>query len=427
MKDIRTDTQLRTAKTSKNMEDFKCGAGLYIRVFKSGKKTFRRTQKFGTGTAQVTIGSYPEVSLAQARTYNDYIKEVAKQGHSKEQIKHALKITKSPVEFHAKLSSPTAPSINKIASSKMTFEELSHHWFDNKIQNKKWKPDGKHVKGNWSKLTNHVFPYIGQRPVSEITRVEIIDLLQVDGKWWNSYPQMKKVKGQIAQIFNLARSTRFNLRQDNPADFDPEIEAMNTNHEELARGFMAPEKVPEFVSMLDLTNLRDAAILWLILQAKRPENIVETEWSELDFNRRIWEIPKDKIKTKTHHMSWISDRGLDLLSSLKQAPLESKWVFPADTQFGHIDYNALNRSIMRILGDRREEFTDQRSAKPVTAHGFRHTFKTWAKEQGFQDELSEAQEARSKRGISATYDHSYQVEARIPMMTAWDDFVAAKI
>jgi hypothetical protein len=302
VKDIDTDKQLRTVKTSQSMEDFKCGAGLYIRVFKSGKKTFRRAQKFGTGTAQVTIGPYPDVSLAHARTYNEYIREVAKQGHSKEQIKNALKNTTAPVEFHAKLSSPTAPSKNEVSLSKMTFEELSHHWFDNKIRNKKWKTDGKHVKGNWSKLTNHVIPYIGQRPVSEITRVEIIDLLQAGDKWWKHYPQMKKVKGQIAQIFNLARSTRFNLRQDNPADFAPEIEAMNTNHEEQARGFMAPERVPEFVSMLNLANLRQAAILWLILQAKRPENIVQTEWSELDLNRRIWKTPKDKTKKSSPYV-----------------------------------------------------------------------------------------------------------------------------
>lgn len=116
-----------------------------------------------------------------------------------------------------------------------------------------------------------------------------------------------------------------------------------------------------------------------------------------------------------------------MLTRLRQEARESKWVFPANTQFGHIDYSALNRSIMRVLGDRREEFTDQRSANPVTAHGFRHTFKTWAKEQGFQDELSEAQEARSKRGVSGKYDHSYQVEVRIPMMTAWDEFVVGKI
>ena len=90
----------------------------------------------------------------------------------------------------------------------------------------------------------------------------------------------------------------------------------------------------------------------------------------------------------------------------------------------------MNRTIRRVLGDRRQEFTDALSSKLVTAHGFRHTFKTWAKAQirdEFRDELSEAQEARKKRGISATYDHSYQVNARIPMMTAWDEFVSSKL
>ena len=56
--------------------------------------------------------------------------------------------------------------------------------------------------------------------------------------------------------------------------------------------------------------------------------------------------------------------------------------------------------------------------------------KTWAKEKigdEFRDELSEAQETRKKRGISATYDHSYQVNARIPMMAAWDEFVSSKL
>ena len=430
MKLITNDAQVRAAKTVKASEDYKCGDSLYCRVFKSGKKTFRRIQKVGASTAQITIGTFPDVSLAQAKNYNDYIREMAKKGHSPEQIKKALNSTKTPVDFHARLSAPSAPSSAQIQMSATTFEELSKHWFENKLKNKKWKAGGKHIQGNWNKLANHVFPYIGQRQVAEINRREVIELLQADDKWWNHYPQMIKVKRQIAEIFELARSTRYDIRADNPADFDPEIEGMNVNHKERPQGFMAPEKVPDFVAMLDFDNIHQAAVYWLILQAKRPENIVETEWAEIDFDRRLWEIPEAKIKTESHHMSWLSDQGLSLLEHLREKTGQSKWVFPFDTKFGHIDYNALNRTIRRVLVDRRQEFTDARSSKLVTAHGFRHTFKTWAKEQigdEFKDELSEAQEARKKRGISATYDHSYQVNARIPMMAAWDEFVSSRL
>ena len=90
MKLITNDAQVRAAKTVKASEDYKCGDSLYCRVFKSGKKTFRRIQKVGTSTAQITIGTFPDVSLAQAKNYNDYIREMAKRGHSPEQIKKAL-------------------------------------------------------------------------------------------------------------------------------------------------------------------------------------------------------------------------------------------------------------------------------------------------------------------------------------------------
>ena len=89
MKLITNDAQVRAAKTVKASEDYKCGDSLYCRVFKSGKKTFRRIQKVGASTAQITIGTFPDVSLAQAKTYNDYIREMAKKGHSPEQIKKA--------------------------------------------------------------------------------------------------------------------------------------------------------------------------------------------------------------------------------------------------------------------------------------------------------------------------------------------------
>ncbi|MDB4852207.1 integrase arm-type DNA-binding domain-containing protein [Alphaproteobacteria bacterium] len=430
MKSITTDAQIRAARTSKSSEDYKCGDSLYCRVFRSGKKTFRRIQKIGSSTVQITIGAYPDLSLSQAKNYNSYIKELAKKGHSQSQIKNALNVTKTPVEFHAYLSASSSPSAPIIKTSGMNFIELSHRWFENKKKNKKWKEGGKHIQGNWNKLENHVFPHIGQRPVAEISRSEVIDLLQHNNKWWEQHPQMVKVKRQIVEIFELSRSTRYCIRADNPADFNPEIEGMNVNHKEQAQGFMAAEKVPEFVAMLDLDNIHQAAVYWLILQAKRPENIVETEWSEINFERRIWEIPANKIKTGAHHMSWVSDQGLLMLRRLKGKTGQSKWVLPYDTKFGHIDYNALNRTIRRILGERRQEFTDARSMRLVTAHGFRHTFKTWTKEQvgdDFRDELSEAQEARKKRGISAIYDHSYQVEARIPMMTKWDQFVSSLI
>ncbi len=80
----------------------------YLKV---ARKTFRRIQKVGVSTAQITIGNtFSDVSLAQAKTYNDYIREMAKKGHSPEQIKKALSITKTPVDFHARLSAPSALS-----------------------------------------------------------------------------------------------------------------------------------------------------------------------------------------------------------------------------------------------------------------------------------------------------------------------------
>ena len=89
-----------------------------------------------------------------------------------------------------------------------------------------------------------------------------------------------------------------------------------------------------------------------------------------------------------------------------------------------IDNDAPRRMLQRILSkDELEEWRHSDSPEIPTAHGMRHCFKTWASENGYPYEMSEAQSSRSQRGVGKTYDHSVSVEPRKEIMSHWDAFL----
>jgi len=420
---LKTDNEVRAAKCEidKPYTDFSCGGNLQLRVYQSKRKTFRSRLKRNGKVKTLDLGGYSpsELTFAVAKRKHELAKSYFAEGYSVDQIRSALKLGGNAVKFDSAIK---AASNRK---GKYTFAEFARIWWDNKAVNKEWGSD-KVAKQNWAYVENHAIPVLGNRSISEITRKDVIFMLTADNKWENKNPLMKKVWRNTRQIFSLSQSTRFELRLDNPADINLSDEAMRVAHYEKPRGFVDYARLPEIYSRLTQIKTSPSQVLiWLMLSAVRPENAAEAEWSEIYGD--VWEIPADKMKgnkkTKRRFKCWISPAMRKVLEVMAPQTGSGRYIF-VNSRGEKIDNDAPRRMLQRILSkDELVEWRHSDSPDIPTAHGMRHCFKTWASENGYPDEMSEAQSSRSLRGVGKTYDHSVSVEPRITMMTHWDAFL----
>lgn len=423
---LETDNQVRAAKCDdgKSYTDFPCGNNLQLRVYPSRKKTFRSRLKRDGKVSAFNIGHYPELTLSKARRLHEAARDYFKQGYSIDRIKDELAGTTDLAAAQRGIDKPSPPKTNK-----QTFKEFAEIWWEIKVRNKAWKTQ-KVADQNWQYLENHAFPVLGNRPVTDISTVEVIEMLTKNNKWWDMYPTMKKVRGNTTQIFALAKSTKYKIRPDNPADIDLDAEGIKVEWAEQPRGYFDPERAPEFFQKIaNSKNIHQQCLKLLLATGARPENAVEAEWSEFNLDTEEWIIPKEKmkgtVKEQRRHVCWISPIVRQVLEQQKAAGCgDGRFVFPSDTKTGHIEHNSPARTLKRVIGkENLEEWRGVDSTATPTAHGVRHTFKTWAMKRGYSDELSEAQSGRFRRNVGARYDHNYSADPRIEMMAEWDNYL----
>ena len=159
------------------------------------------------------------------------------------------------------------------------------------------------------------------------------------------------------------------------------------------------------------------ALNLLALTFVRPANIRQMEWSELDFEERLWKIPAEKMKMSNAHIVPLSKQAIEILKDLKLFE-KSKYVFYAATStLKPMSENTLNQALMR-LGYKGK----------MTSHGFRHTASTLLHENihkhGIPSEVIELQLAHTDRNhIRAVYNKAQFLEQRIKLMQWWADYI----
>jgi len=151
-----------------------------------------------------------------------------------------------------------------------------------------------------------------------------------------------------------------------------------------------------------------------LLTGLRTVELRLAEWHEIDFDNRIWEIPKTRMKMKRPHIVPLSAQSLNALRQLGELTGNYQLIFA-----GRNDVNkpmseaSINMVLKRIGYDKR-----------ATGHGFRHTISTILHEQGFNTAWIETQLAHvDKNSIRGTYNHAQYLENRREMMQWYADFI----
>lgn len=165
------------------------------------------------------------------------------------------------------------------------------------------------------------------------------------------------------------------------------------------------------------TGTAARALEFLILTASRTNEVIGDKrigkagvtWQEIDLQRKVWTVPADRMKSGKQHKVPLTDAAVDLLKGMEQGKPD-QLIFPGPK--GDIPSNNFLSALLK------------RMDQPVTAHGFRSTFKDWAREYtAYADEVSELALAHvNSDATRAAYARSELIDKRRLLMADWEQY-----
>ncbi len=335
------------------------------------------------------MGSYPDVSLAEAREKAAEARKLVKSGVSPVQAKREAR---------------------RAEAAKPTFGQCADDFLAAK--GAEWR-NAKHCSQWAMTLREYCAPFRGV-PVDQIDTEAVLSVLT---PLWSKVPETAaRLRGRIEAILDAARARGFIPRNEaNPARWRGHLERLLPKRQKLTRGHHAAmpyADVPAFIARLrERKGSAAQALEFCVLTAARSGEVLGARWDEIDVVTRVWTIPAKRMKPGREHRVPLSARAMELLEGLAEART-GEYVFP-----GRRSGRTLNETAMQQLLGRM-------GVDDATIHGFRSSFRDWAgHETAFSREVCE-QALSHRLGDSAelAYRRGDFLEKRRILMEQWASF-----
>jgi integrase len=383
-----TDLEIRCAKPQEKPYTKADGNGLSLLVEPNGSKGWRFRYRFAGKPKMLSLGTYPVVSLTEARRKRDEAKKLVMVGINPSDLRKEQKLVQQ-------------------GEGSNTFEAITREWYQRRYD--RWSES--YRLEMMSTFERDVFPYIGYRPIKEIKPLELMAVLSKLEKR-GATEKMRKVRQRCGEVWKYAIIT--GRAEYNPA---PDLASAFAPHKREHYPHLTINEIPEFLSSLASYSgsmLVKLAMRLLILTGTRPGELRQAEWAEFDFDNALWEIPAVRMKMRRPHMVPLPDQAITILKQIQPISGRYQFVFPGRIQHSKpISDMTLNVLIRRIgYGGR------------ATGHGFRHTMSTILHEQGFNTAWIETQLAHvDKNSIRGTYNHAQYLDGRREMLQWYADYM----
>jgi integrase len=380
-----TDVRVRAAGAGTHGD----GGGLYLAV-KQGATGLTRSWLFrysvGGRSHWIGLGAYPDISLQRARQ---------KAQECRQQLYDGLDPLKRKRDQRAALGQQhikRAPTFAECAAAYIASHEAG------------WR--GRRTSQQWvGTLRDHVHPVLGRLSVDEITTEHVLAVL--NPLWRTKSETATLVRGHIEQVLDYAKVLGHRSGE-NPARWRGHLDHLLPRRAKVAPVQHHPalpyREVPPFMDMLrQQDNMAAKCLEFTILCACRSGEAIGAVWSEINWETRTWTIPSGRTKAAREHRVPLSEPAIRLLRSLTR---QGEYVFPG--QHGPQSDTTLRALLKRMN-------------VAATAHGFRASFSTWAREcTSFPRELVEAALGHA---VGDVVERSYQrgdaLERRRELMEAW--------
>ncbi|QGY27436.1 tyrosine-type recombinase/integrase [Pantoea cypripedii] len=384
-----TDIQIRRAKPQEKPYTLSDGLGLALLINPDGSKGWRFRYRFNGKAKLMSFGSYSLVSLAEAREKRDI---------ARKQVANDI----DPVEERK------AQKLAKQLSAENSFEAISREWHTNKADRWTVAYRDEIIKT----FEQDVFPYIGNRPISEIKPLELLEVLRRIEKR-GALEKTRKVRQRCGEVFRYAIIT--GRAEYNPA---PDLSIALAVPKQKNHPFLSAEELPFFVRDLEAYTgsiITKNATKIVMLTGVRTQEMRFATWDEVDIEKGIWELPAERMKMRRPHVVPLSTQVIALFEQLKPITSHYPYIF--------IGRNNRRKPISKESVSQVIELLGYKGR--ATGHGFRHTMSTILHEQGFNSTWIEMQLAHvDKNKIRGIYNHANYYEDRKKMMQWYSDFLS---
>ncbi|WP_440617469.1 tyrosine-type recombinase/integrase [Cysteiniphilum sp. 6C5] len=384
-----TDTKVKRIKADKKEERLADGGGLYLSVRDTGSKSWLFRYEYNNKRKWYSFGSYPHLTLHEARA--------------------------KVIEFKTLLKSSIDPSQHKSASTR--FRDVSIEWLE---KCKKEKLSASHIKDT-SRRLDIINTSLGSEDIHKIKPIQIINFLR-SYEYTGKLLERNKVKSIINSIFKY--SVAMGLVDYNPCYGISE--ALQKRFEKKNYGCIKTKN--EFKQLLiDIDGYQGSFSIKMALTIApyvflRPAELTNLEWQEVNFKEQLITIKAERMKMKTKHIVPMSNQVHNALQQLYKVHKNSPFVFLNHKQTEPIHRDSLSKALRSSL-----KYNGIDKPKHVT-HGFRGTASTFLNEiksqYGWNSDIIEKQLAHEERNqVRDAYNHAEYIEQRREMMQVWADYL----
>jgi len=385
-----TNTQVKQSKPRDKVYALADGQGLQLRVKPNGSKLwiFNYYAPFTKRRTMISFGIYPAISIANARKQRENAKKLLAQN------------------INPKESRDEKKRMDGIIHSN-TLELISAKWL--KVKKSTVSPD--HAKDIWRSLELHIFPSIGRIPIHKITAIKTIEVIEpISAK--GNLDTVKRLCQRLNEI--MIYSVNTGLIQANPlSGISKAFKAPVKQH----LPTLKPEQLPLLMQTLAIANIKiitRCLIEWQLHTMTRSGEASGAQWSEIDFNNNLWNIPAERMKSKKDHSVPLTKQSLILLELMRTISSESDYIFPSDRDLKkHTNSQTANTALKRM------GFKNQ-----LVAHGLRSLASTILNEEGFDGDTIEAALAHTGGNeVRNAYNRADYIKRRIPLMSWWSEYI----
>ncbi len=381
-----TDTAIRGAKPTDKPQKLFDGHGLFLFIPPNGAKSWRLKYRFQGREKLLTLGTYPQLSLKEAR----------------EKSAEARKLLSGGVD-------PSAHKQVAARSAQTTFEAVAREWH----ANKKAVWSERYAEDVLERIASNIFPYLGNRAINEITPPELLTVLRkIEAR--GAVYQANRIRETCSLVFRYAIATG-RAERDTAADLRG---ALKTQVATPRAAIIDPKEVGGLLRAIDAytgTFTTKCGLQLLALTFLRPSEVRLGEWTEIDFNEKLWRIPAKRMKMRLDHLVPLSTQACATLEELRELTGRGRLMFHSIRSAERAISDATFIAALRRMGYEKDE---------MCAHGFRSMASTLLNEQGYPADAIEKQLAHNPRNkIRGIYNRAEYLPERRKMMQEWANYL----
>lgn len=395
-----TDVQCKNAKCPPDRKQarFTDSGGMYLQVSPAGSKRWFLKYRIAGVEKQLALGSYPDVSLTQARKEREKAKLLKSEGHD------PIKVRKIEV-------------LRNQNSEGETFKVIALAWY--KMKSPEWSKS--HADRSLRQLERDLFPWIGSRAMPDITGMELLGALQkIEDR--GAVETADRVLMLARQIWHYWLPTATNQQRDITEGLKVRLKPYRGGN---FAAIVDPSRMGEL--MRAIRNYKGGAIIRTALQLapllyQRPANLRMMEWAELNLDTAMWQIPsikmkgsKEKKETGDDHVVPLPKQAVELLQQLQPLTGHGRYVFHGERSHDRPISDNSVRSALYALGFGKEQ----------TWHGFRASARTMMVDELDMNPLAiEANLAHGVKDANGTsYNRTKYLKQRFEQIQQWADYL----